>query len=180
MKNQHHTFQSIFICSFCVYWHQYWWTQSIPTLGVLAEHDCSLIFCVLFCFLCLVRAADSWCRSKGLSMRKLIPPSFVSTTSGFYSIKLLGCSSAFWSFKGAAVWVPICLQCAYDYYFLSRSTNRISSPFSIISCFSLLLLGWKFPEMLFSKNLQNKKQIVSAECYLPFLFSALLATQRFH
>lgn len=54
------------------------------------------------------------------------------------------CSSAFWSFTGAAVWVPICLHCNYNYYFLSRSTNCIFSSFVRLLLNHLLLLSSLF------------------------------------
>lgn len=54
------------------------------------------------------------------------------------------CSSACWSFTGAAVWVPICLHYNYNYYFPSRSTNCIFSSFVHLLLNHLLLLSSLF------------------------------------
>lgn len=157
--------------------------QSVPTLChcVFAEQDYSLIFWVCT----LARAADFWHSSKGLSARKLIFHSNVSATDGFYSITWLACVQVLsgvsqvqlsgYLFVYSVTIIIISFPDKLTAFVAPSSTS-----FSITFCFSLLLLGWKVPEMLFSKNLQNKKQIVFGECYLPFLFSALLATQRFH
>lgn len=73
---------------------------------------------------------------------------------------------------GISVLISIWLHCDCNYVFFV-SVNCVCSLF-------LLLALQKVPQMVFNKSACNKKQIVSGECYLPFLFSALLATQRFH
>lgn len=143
------------------------------------------VSCSVFWVWTLARAADSWHSSKELNMRKLISPSNLSANNGCCSVEWLACAQVLSGVSHVQlsgylfVYSVIIIIISFTAK-LNAFVVRISTSFSITFCFSLLLFGWKFPEMMFSKNLQNKKQIVSGEFYLPFLFSALLATQRFH
>lgn len=131
-----------------IHWQQCHQAQSVPTLchSAFAERDYSCIFGSLpvVWLKTLERTADlSWLQRVKHDQMNCPFKSLCSQCFLFPHTACL-CSSAFWSFTGAAVWVPICLHCNYNYYFLSRSTNCISSSFVRLLLNHLLLLSSLF------------------------------------
>lgn len=113
--------------------------------------------------------------SKGLSTIKWIAPSNLSAASAFCSLTRLACAQVLSGVSQVQlsgylfVYTVIIIIISFPDQLIAFLAP-LSASSSITFCFSLLFLGWKFPEMVFNKELQNKKQIVSGECHLPIFF----------
>lgn len=131
-----------------IHWQQCHQAQSVPTLchGAFAERDHSCIFGSLpvVWLKTLERAADSSWLQGVKQEHTNCPLKSLSSQCFLFPHMACLCSSACWSFTGAAVWVPICLHYNYNYYFLSRSTNCIFSSFVHLLLNHLLLLSSLF------------------------------------